>query len=118
MDELIKHLVSPFLNQPEEMSLNVVEGKGSILIEIKLHEDDKSSFTDDDRFAVQHMLSLGTGKRKPLVDVVDSFTVVEEKEESESSSDSSEESKNETPVETKEEAATEVAEDTEAGSAE
>ena len=120
MDELVKHLVSPFLNQPEEMSLNVVEGKGSILIELMLHEDDKSSFTDDDRFAVQHMLSLGTGKKKPLVDVVDAFTVAEEeKEESESSSDSSEESKEESKVEAKEEEPkAEVAEDTEEGSAE
>ena len=93
------------------MSLNVVEGKGSILIELKLHEDDQSSFTDDDRFAVQHMLSLGTGRRKPLVDVVDSFTVVEaEKEESESSSESAEESK--------EEAKAEATEETEEGSAE
>jgi len=118
MDELIKHLVSPFLSQPEEMSLNVVEGKGSILIELKLHEDDKSSFTDDDRFAVQHMLSLGTGRRKPLVDVVDSFTVVEEKEESESSSDSAEGKQEETEVEAKAEEQAEATEDTAEGSAE
>ena len=73
MEELITHLVSPFLSQPEELSFNLVEGKGSILVELKLHEDDRASFTDDDRFAVQHVLSLGTGKKKPVVNVVDAF---------------------------------------------
>ena len=96
MEELITHLVSPFLSQPEELSFNLVEGKGSILVELKLHEDDRASFTDDDRFAVQHVLSLGTGKKKPVVNVVDAFTIVEEeKEDSESSSSSSDEDSNE-----------------------
>jgi|GEM_PF-7056593 len=107
MDDIIKHLVTPFLNHPQDLSFNLVEGKGSILIELKLHEEDVSSFSDDNRFAVQHMISLGTGKKKPTISVVDEFTVEEESSDSDSATSSSEET---AAAETENEAAEESAE--------
>ncbi|MAA79966.1 MAG: hypothetical protein CL916_11990 [Deltaproteobacteria bacterium] len=94
MDELITHLVSPFLSHPDQCEHNIIESKAAVLVEIKLHEEDKESFTDENKFSVQHILSLSTGNKKPVLNVVDEFTEAEEEEESsdsESSSSSSEE---------------------------
>jgi len=92
MDELITHLVSPFLSHPEACAHNIIESKGAVLVELKLHEEDKASFSDENRFSVQHILSLSTGNKKPVLNVVDEFTEAEEESsESESSSSSSEE---------------------------
>ncbi len=93
MDELITHLVSPFLSHPDECEHNIIESKAAVLVELKLHEEDKESFSDDNRFSVQHILSLATGNKKPVLNVVDEFTEAAEEEssESESSSSSSEE---------------------------
>ena len=93
MDELIKHLVSPFLSHPEDCAHNIIESKASVLVELKLHEEDRTSFSDEQRFSVQHILSLSTGNKKPVLQVVEAFTeaVEEESSESESSSESSEE---------------------------
>ena len=91
MDELITHLVSPFLSHPDDCEHNIVESKAAVLVELKLHEEDKKSFTDENRFSVQHILSLSTGNKKPVLNVVDEFTeATEESSDSESSSSSSE----------------------------
>ena len=92
MDELITHLVSPFLSRPEDCEHNIIESKAAVLVELKLHEEDKASFSDENRFSVQHILSLSTGNKKPVLNVVDEFTeATEESSESESSSSSEEE---------------------------
>lgn len=93
MDELITHLVSPFLAYPEACEHNIIESNAAVLVELKLHEDDKQSFTDENRFSVQHILSLSTGNKKPVLNVVDKFTeAAEEFSDSHSSSSSEEES--------------------------
>ena len=93
MDELITHLVSPFLAHPDDCEHNIIESKAAVLVELKLNVEDKENLTDDNRFSVQHILSLATGNKQPVLNVVDAFTeaVEEESSESESSSSSSEE---------------------------
>ena len=100
MDELITHLVSPFLSQPHDCEINIIESKAAVLVELKLHEDDKTTFTDENRYSVQHILSLSTGNKKPVLNVVDDFTSVQEEESTSSeSSSSSEEDTQESGVE-------------------
>lgn len=89
MDELITHLVSPFLSNPEDCEHNIIESKAAVLVELKLHEEDKESFSDENRFSVQHILSLATGNKKPVLNVVDEFTEVAEDSSSDSDSSSS-----------------------------
>ena len=89
MDELITHLVSPFLSHPEDCEHNIIESKAAVLVELKLHEEDKESFSDENRFSVQHILSLATGNKKPVLNVVDEFTEVAEDSSSDSDSSSS-----------------------------
>jgi hypothetical protein len=96
MDDLIKHLVNPFLSHPDECSHNIIEQNASVMVELIVHEEDKESFTDEARFSVQHILSLASGNKKPIVQIVDSFTEEVEEESSDSSSDSSEDSADET----------------------
>lgn len=91
MDELITHLVSPFLSHPEDCEHNIIESKAAVIVELKLNEEDKSSFTDENRFSVQHILSLSTGNKKPVLNVVDEFTEVPEDSSSDSESSSSSE---------------------------
>ena len=93
MDDLIKHLVSPFLTHPEECSHNIIEQNASVMVELMVHDEDKENFSDEARFSVQHILSLASGNKKPILQIVDAFTEEkEEEEESESSSSSSEDS--------------------------
>ena len=91
MDELITHLVSPFLAHLDDCEHNIIESKAAVLVELKLHDEDKENFTDDNRFSVQHILSLATGNKKPVLNVVDAFTEAVEEESSESESSSSSE---------------------------
>ena len=116
MDELITHLVSPFLSHPEDCTHNIIESKAAVLVELKLHEEDKESFTDENRFSVQHILSLSTGNKKPVLNVVDEFTEAEEESsdsESSSSSESEEEAQENAETEQTEEVNAEEAENNE-----
>ena len=88
MDELLSHLVSPFLTHPDKCENNIIESKAAVLVELKLHDEDKESFTNEQKFSVQHILSLATGNKKPVLNVVDEFTVASEDSSESESSDS------------------------------
>ena len=107
MDALITHLVSPFLKHPQDCAHQVISQKATLIVELLLHEEDKENFTDEQRFSVQHVLSLASGNKKPVIEIVNEFSdprtgeesegteITEESEESSESgktSDSSEES--------------------------
>ena len=60
MQELIEHLLHPILKHPDEMDLNIIEGKASVLVELKVHDDDAEELQRDDEQslnAVRHILS-------------------------------------------------------------
>jgi hypothetical protein len=106
MDELITHLVSAFVKHPQDIEHQVISKKATLIVELKLHEEDKESFSDEQRFSVQHVLSLASGNKKPVVELVEELSDLsiqeessdvpaetnEESAESEKSSDSSSES--------------------------
>ena len=106
MDELITHLVSAFVKHPQDIEVQVVSKKATLIVELKLHEEDKESFSDEQRFSVQHVLSLASGNKKPVVELVSELSnlslpeessdspaeTTEETSESEKSSDTSSES--------------------------
>jgi len=73
MQGLIEHLLHPLLQHPEEMKLNVIEGKASILVQLKVHDDDVDVVLGENEshiHAVRHILSIASGKRKPSLELV------------------------------------------------
>ena len=73
MEELISHLVHPFLNHPTELQLNIIEGKASLLIELQVHPEDRENLPKDKIFSIQHVVSLASGNKKPMLEVVEQF---------------------------------------------
>ena len=40
MKNLVEFLIAPFLEHPDGLSINVVEGTASTLLEVRVHDDD------------------------------------------------------------------------------
>ena len=73
MEELISHLVHPFLTHPTELQLNIIEGKASLLIELQVHPEDRENLPKEKIFSIQHVVSLTSGSKKPMIEVVEQF---------------------------------------------
>ena len=73
MEELISHLVHPFLTHPTALQLNIVEGEASLLIELQVHPEDRENLPKEKIFSIQHVVSLTSGNKKPMIEVVEQF---------------------------------------------
>ena len=73
MEELIAHLVHPFLTHPTELQLNIIEGEASLLIELQVHPEDRENLPKEKIFSIQHVISLASGNKKPMLEVVEQF---------------------------------------------
>ena len=73
MEELISHLVHPFLTHPTELQLNIIEGQASLLIELQVHPEDRENLPKEKIFSIQHVVSLASGNKKPMIEVVEQF---------------------------------------------
>ena len=87
MEDLFTHIVHPFLAHPDDLELNIIEGKASVLIEVKVNPADQESFDKDKTQSLLQVLSLASGNKKPSIEFVSSFD-----EQEDSSSDSSSDS--------------------------
>ncbi len=66
---------------PEDVTVDVIEGSASLLIELRVHPDDFGLFSDeaDGNFqAIQQVLSAAGGQRKPVLELVDASEDYEE----------------------------------------
>ena len=73
MEELISHLVLPFLSHPTELQFNIIEGEASLLIELQVHPEDRENLPKEKIFSIQQVVSLASGNRKPMLEVVEQF---------------------------------------------
>lgn len=74
MRELVEFLVRPLVSDADAVSVSVVEGSASLLIELRVSEDDLDHFRgegDADFQAVQQVLAAAGGRRKPILELVD-----------------------------------------------
>ena len=74
MKGLVEYLIKPFLQHPDAMSITVVEGSASTLLEVRVHDDDYSRVRGDDgqNFqAIQHVVAASGGSVKPVVDLME-----------------------------------------------
>lgn len=74
MEALVRHLVEPLVKHPEAVTLRVVEGEASILLELGVDPDDRALFTAEDGRVLRHVrtvLSAAAGSKKATLDLQD-----------------------------------------------
>ena len=73
MTELVSYVVGSLVEHPDAVDIKAVEGENSVIIELQVHEDDRARLTDDDSAllgAIQQVLAIAGGDRKPVLDLV------------------------------------------------
>ncbi len=83
MIDLVRHLVEPLVEHPDEVHIQVVEGEAAVILEMSTHPDARAALESDEGRAVRairNVLSAAAGKRKATMDLVneDEFTATSE----------------------------------------
>ena len=79
MVDLVKHLVTPLVSNPDDVSVQAVEGEALTILELSVHDDDRSLFEDDSNMrAVRNVVSAAAGSRKATVELVGDAEASEE----------------------------------------
>ena len=74
MKSLVEFLVKPFLTHPDELSIDVIEGEASTLLEVRVHESDYERVrgAEGSNFqAIQQVVAASGGSVKPVVDLIE-----------------------------------------------
>lgn len=74
MKELVEFLVRPLVEDEDALSVSIVEGSASTLIELRVGEADLDSLQNADNadfLAVQQVLAAAGGRRKPILELID-----------------------------------------------
>jgi predicted RNA-binding protein YlqC (UPF0109 family) len=73
MEALVRHLVEPIVSNPDDVSIQTVEGEAVVLLELVVHPDDRDRVEGDKGRtlrAIRNVLSAAAGSRKATVDLV------------------------------------------------
>lgn len=74
MEGLVGFVLRSIAEQPDQVQVNTVEGKASVLYEVDLAESDRERLLADDSAllgAVQAVISASAGKRKAVLELLD-----------------------------------------------
>ena len=74
MEDLVRHLVTPLVANPDDVSIQTVEGEATVMLELVVNADDRDKVEGDDGRtlrAIRTVLSAAAGKRKAPLDRVD-----------------------------------------------
>lgn len=74
MKGLVEFLLRPYLKHPDALSINVVEGSNSLLLEVRVHDDDYEQARGEDGntfMAIQQVIAASGGDVKPVVDLME-----------------------------------------------
>lgn len=72
--ELISHLLLPLFSHTEDVEVNVIEGSATVIIELKLHENDRELLMADEESVlrnVQQLLTVASNERKFSLDLLE-----------------------------------------------
>jgi predicted RNA-binding protein YlqC (UPF0109 family) len=72
--DLVAYIVRPLVAQPEAVHTSAVEGEASVMLELRVHPDDVPAVRGErgeTLRAIQQVLSIAGGTRKPVLDFVD-----------------------------------------------
>ena len=74
MKNLVEFLVKPYLEHPADLSINVVEGSASTLLEVRVNESDYERVRGPEGAnfqAIQQVVAASGGSVKPVVDLIE-----------------------------------------------
>ena len=78
MQELLQHILSPFIESPQEVSVDIQEADASHIITLQLANADKEALAANDDEAlrnVRHILSIASGSKKAILRIKDTDEV-------------------------------------------
>jgi len=73
MQELLLHVVRPIVENPDSVSIQLVEGEAATVLELSVHEDDVERVRGREGRtlrSVRNIISAAAGKKKASVDLV------------------------------------------------
>ncbi len=81
MEDLVRHLVEPIVDEPYAVSIQTIERESVIILELAVDPDDKEALEGDKGKtlrAIRNILSAAAGRRKATLDLVDEHGDVDE----------------------------------------
>ena len=70
MQELLQHIISPFISSPDDMKVDIQEVEASHIITLELTEADAQVLKANDDEAlrnIRHILSIASGSKKAIL---------------------------------------------------
>lgn len=86
MRDLVDFTLRSVLNDLDQLSIGVVEGRASVLFEVHVSDADRDRLLADDRAllsSVQAVVSASSGQQRAVVDVVDPNAPTEQADQGE-----------------------------------
>lgn len=74
MQSLVEYVVKPLVSNPDEVSVEVIEGDASVILELRVAADDMDAVRGDDGIRlrdIQQVLSIAGGDRKPVLELIE-----------------------------------------------
>ncbi|MCB9779171.1 MAG: hypothetical protein H6742_11460 [Alphaproteobacteria bacterium] len=74
MEQLVDFLLRSVATQPDDVRVNMVDGRASILFEVDVADADRERFLADDRAllqAMQAVLGASAGRKKAVLDLLE-----------------------------------------------
>ena len=84
MEAIVRHLVEPIVAHPSDVSIQMVEGESVVMLELKVHPDDREIVEGDKGRtlrSIRSILSAAAGKRKATLDLVEEHGASSDSEE-------------------------------------
>ena len=86
MRDLVEFTLRSVLNDLDQLSIGVVEGRASVLFEVQVSDDDRDRLLADDRAllsSIQAVVSASSGQLRAVVDVIDPNAPTEQADQAE-----------------------------------
>jgi predicted RNA-binding protein YlqC (UPF0109 family) len=84
MEELLLHIVRPVVNNPDDVSIQVVDGEAATVLELSVNPADVERVRGREGRtlrSVRNIISAAAGKKKASVDLVTEAAATEDTEE-------------------------------------
>jgi predicted RNA-binding protein YlqC (UPF0109 family) len=69
----LEHLLKPILSYPDAMTLNVIQGNATIIVELAVHGDDHAYLSDEENQILQslkQLLAVTRFERKVVIELL------------------------------------------------
>lgn len=75
MQELVEYIVKPLVDHPDDVSVTVIEGTASVMLELRVNAADEAAVRGDGGMRlrdIQQVLAIAGGDRKPVLELIES----------------------------------------------